>query len=117
MSDTSEDPYFALQEEIQESLDQMLALCEFHRRSCREGSSDDQKEGDICCDATTRHINDTVHHVEEELELLQQTIGIVEANRLKYRTIDDQELAQRKEFLATSRETLQRAKREMGGIP
>ncbi|KAJ3408716.1 Syntaxin-6 [Chytridiales sp. JEL 0842] len=109
----SEDPFFAVKDEVEISLSNANQLYTNWKRltsATSPVSAPGRGTNPSSADAeelrwTTEELTVSVQTIEQDLQDLDETIRIVESNPAKFR-LDIREIAQRKEFIAKTRRTL-----------
>ena len=103
------DPFYTVKDEV---VQQVRGIRQLHSRwrELIDNPASRKDEGELGW--TTDEIKSLIRSIGWDLTDLSETIQIVESNRAKFK-IDDQELAQRKRFVETTKADLETIKREL----
>ncbi|XP_051977272.1 syntaxin-6-like [Xyrauchen texanus] len=103
-----EDPFFVVKGEVQKAVNNAQALHQRWMELLQEPGGASKEE----VDWTTNELRNSLRSIEWDLEDLDETISIVEANPKKF-NLDLMELAKRKAFITGTRQTVKDMKELM----
>ncbi|KAJ8038223.1 Syntaxin-6 [Holothuria leucospilota] len=103
-----EDPFFVVKEEVQKAVTTSEGL---YQRWC-ELLNDSNSSSKDKYEWTTNELKNSLKSIEWDLEDLEETIGIVEANPRKFKISTD-ELESRRRFVAKTKSRLEQMKEHM----
>ncbi|XP_035271579.1 syntaxin-6 [Anguilla anguilla] len=103
-----EDPFFVVKGEVQKAVNTAQGLHQRWLELLQDPSSASKEE----VDWTTNELRNSLRSIEWDLEDLDETISIVEANPRKF-NLDAMELTKRKAFITSTRQTVKEMKDQM----
>ncbi|XP_049644391.1 syntaxin-10 [Suncus etruscus] len=103
-----EDPFFVVRGEVQKAVNTARGLYQRWDELLREGAAVGREE----LDWTTNELRNSLRSIEWDLEDLEETIGIVEANPGKFKLLAE-DLQDRKAFVERMREAVQEMRDHM----
>lgn len=103
-----EDPFFVVKGEVQKAVNTAQGLFQRWTELLQDPSSTTKEE----VDWTTNELRNSLRSIEWDLEDLDETISIVEANPRKF-NLDPAELSKRKAFITSTRQTVKEMKDQM----
>ncbi|KAM9460579.1 syntaxin-6 [Clarias gariepinus] len=103
-----EDPFFVVKGEVQKAVNTAQGLYQRWTELLQDPGSASKEE----VDWTTNELRNSLRSIEWDLEDLDETISIVEANPRKF-NLDSMELNKRKAFITNTRQTVKEMKDQM----
>ncbi|XP_058257046.1 syntaxin-6 [Hemibagrus wyckioides] len=103
-----EDPFFVVKGEVQKAVNTAQGLYQRWTELLQDPGSATKEE----IDWTTNELRNSLRSIEWDLEDLDETISIVEANPRKF-NLDSMELNKRKAFITSTRQTVKEMKDQM----
>ncbi|XP_050951227.1 syntaxin-6 [Labeo rohita] len=103
-----EDPFFVVKGEVQKAVNTAQGLHQRWMELLQDSGGASKEE----VDWTTNELRNSLRSIEWDLEDLDETISIVEANPKKF-NLDAMELAKRKAFITSTRQTVREMKDHM----
>ncbi|NP_001017879.1 syntaxin-6 [Danio rerio] len=103
-----EDPFFVVKGEVQKAVNTAQGLHQRWIELLQDAGGASKEE----VDWTTNELRNSLRSIEWDLEDLDETISIVEANPKKF-NLDAMELAKRKAFITSTRQTVREMKDHM----
>lgn len=103
-----EDPFFVVRGEVQKAVNTARGLYQRWGELLQEGAAVGREE----LDWTTNELRNSLRSIEWDLEDLEETIGIVEANPGKFKLLAE-DLQERKAFVERMREAVQEMRDHM----
>lgn len=103
-----EDPFFVVKGEVQKAVNNAQGLHQRWMELLQDPGGATKEE----VDWTTNELRNSLRSIEWDLEDLDETISIVEANPKKF-NLDAMELAKRKAFITSTRQTVKELKDHM----
>ncbi|XP_052446955.1 syntaxin-6-like [Carassius gibelio] len=103
-----EDPFFVVKGEVQKAVNTAQGLHQRWMELLQDPGGASKEE----VDWTTNELRNSLRSIEWDLEDLDETISIVEANPKKF-NLDAMELAKRKAFITSTRQTVREMKDHM----
>ncbi|KAH3743136.1 syntaxin 10 L-like [Pelomyxa schiedti] len=101
-----QDPFNVVRGEVQTAIQGMMTLYDQWKLLLEESPTSMDYQ------TTTKDLTDAARNIEWDLQDLEDSVGVVEANRHKF-TIDATELAARKDFIVKSREALVKVQQDL----
>jgi len=103
-----QDPFYVVKEEVQQSVDGVTTLYKRWRELLETSNTAHNDEFKW----TTNELKSGIKSIEWDLQDLDDTIGIVESNRHKFK-LEQQEVESRKKFISDTKATIKRMKDDL----
>jgi len=103
-----QDPFYVVQEEVQQSVSGVTTLYERWQELLKSTNTSQNDEFKW----TTREIKNGIKRIEWDIQDLEETIGIVEGNRQRFK-LEASEVEARKAFITETKGTIKRMKDDL----
>jgi syntaxin 6 len=106
-----QDPFYVVKEEVQQSVNGVTTLYDRWQellRSTNTAQNDEFKW-------TTNQLKTGIRSIEWDLQDLEETIGIVESNRQRFK-LDQAEVENRKKFITETKSTIKKMKDDLNNV-
>jgi len=103
-----QDPFYVVQEEVQQSVSGVTALYERWQELLKNTNTSQNDEFKW----TTREIKNGIKRIEWDIQDLEETIGIVEGNRQRFK-LEASEVESRKAFITETKATIKKMKDDL----